>query len=91
MIPSHKLHDQKRRFPIGLDIMDRNDMLMHDSRSSTGFAGESFSGCTASRQKRSQHFDSDRPIEFPVKSFEDHSHAADTEESFDIVATNPAQ
>ena len=60
-------------------------MFVDDRGGSPRLACESLPGLSAARQVRRQDFDRHRPVELPIKGFEDNAHPASPDQPFDVV------
>ena len=89
--------DPQGNASTGLGIENRGletsmyHVLMHDSGGRTRFTRESFSSWSVACQVRSQQLDGDRSIQLCIECFEDDSHSARTDQSFDFVSPDAAQ
>jgi len=70
------LHDQEGRIAVRLDVVHRDDMIVHHRRCGPAFAGESLSCGVYVRQMRGQRLDGHGTIHLAVVRFEHSAHAS---------------
>ena len=85
------LHDQERGGAVGLDVVNRHDVLVNDGRGRRASRAKSLPGRAAAGQVRGEHLDRHRAVQLGIKALEDDAHAAGADQPFDFVAAEAAE
>jgi hypothetical protein len=71
--------------------VDGDNVLVDNSRRRPSFPRESLSSRSDTCQMGCEHLDGYRPVEFRVEALQHDAHAAGTNDSLDLVASQPAK